>query len=310
LKPGAAATERRRHGRAHVLQPTATTTAATHHRRHGLTADARPARTLGEAHRWTSAVHRRTAAVHWRTAAVHRRTAAVHRWAPAVHRWAAALHVWRRTAGASHVWRRAAGALHALHVWRRTAQRRTAWTPHGRHALHARVVGRSSWSRSVDDRRGHPRTWRTWRTLRTCAGIIGDDLEGPARDDDLIAWPKRARLHDLLPVEVGAVGRAEVLDLKAVTDAADLAVHAGDACGLKPQVVALAAANSHGGTIEGQQPRRLPFFAERNTDHGGLGPLSWPRSETNPALTPRSTGAEAISWVGRFLARRAWSGEH
>jgi hypothetical protein len=69
--------------------------------------------------------------------------------------------------------------------------------------------------------------------LRTRSLLIHDDLHGPAGDDDLIPWIDGGRLYDLAAVEIGAVGRAEILDLKAVADSTDLAVHAGDAGGLK-----------------------------------------------------------------------------
>jgi hypothetical protein len=69
-------------------------------------------------------------------------------------------------------------------------------------------------------------------------------------------------------VEVGAVGRAEILELKAVADAADLAVRAGDTSGLQAQVVAFTAADRHRRPIEGQQLRGLALFADRNSNHG------------------------------------------
>jgi hypothetical protein len=69
--------------------------------------------------------------------------------------------------------------------------------------------------------------------LRTRALLICDDLHRPASDDDLVAWIDGSRLHDLAAVEIRAVGRAEVFDLKAVADTTDLAVHARDTGGLE-----------------------------------------------------------------------------
>jgi hypothetical protein len=100
--------------------------------------------------------------------------------------------------------------------------------------------------------------------------LIIDDLHRPARNDDLVARIDRARLHDLAAVEVGAIGRAEILELIAVADAADLAMHRRDSGRLKAQVVAFAPTNRHGGSIEGQLAWRLAFFADRDADHTPL----------------------------------------
>jgi hypothetical protein len=98
--------------------------------------------------------------------------------------------------------------------------------------------------------------------------LVGDDRHRPASDHDLVTRVDLGRLHDLVAIEVRAVGRAEILELKAVADPADLAVRAGDTCGLQTQVVAFTAADCHGRPIEGQQLRGLALFADRNPNHG------------------------------------------
>jgi len=100
--------------------------------------------------------------------------------------------------------------------------------------------------------------------------LIRDDLHGPARDHDLVAGIDGDWLHDLAAIEVGAVGRAEILELVAVADSADLAVLTRDAGGLQAQVVTFTPTDGHGRTIEGEHPWRFALFAERDPNHGDV----------------------------------------
>lgn len=179
------------------------------------------------------------------------------------------MHWRRRTTGPTHVRRR---TTRPTHVGRRPAR------PH-------HVGRRPTGSRSTAAR---------LRPTRTRADLAVDDPQGPARDHDLVARPDRARLHDLLAIEIGAVGRAEILELVAVADPADLAMHGGDAGGLKAQVVAFASANRHGGSLEGQLPRRLAFFADRDADHG---PTITRRAPAIPSSSGTRPSSQSISCV-------------
>jgi hypothetical protein len=176
------------------------------------------------------------------------------------------LHHARRTLHAGGTLHHARWTLHArrtsgsAHARRPSGSRRTSGT-RTTHALRRTSGHRALWSSAVHDRLREPRSGR-------CTGLIRDDRHRPARDHDLVARIDGSRLHDLVTIEVRAVGRSEILELKAVADSTDLAVRAGDPGGLQAQVVAFSPADRHGGPIEGQQLRGLALFADRNPNHG------------------------------------------
>ena len=170
---------------------------------------------------------------------------------------------------------RASGPAHAWRTRRSTHAGRSPGPAHvGRSAgagrarvrsvrsAHTRVAGRPA----IDDRLREALSRAGIWPRRTA--LVGQNPDRPTGDDDLIAGRDGTRLHNLTTVEVGAVGRAEILELKASVDPGDPTVAAGDTGGLQAQVVALAPADGHGRPIEGHQPRGVALFAERKSNHG------------------------------------------